>query len=57
LPLFSQKKLWRIVSPIPRVFFWGGAVNVYFTNYRKVTILRANLGMVIILNREEIGEK
>ena len=33
----------------------GVSGNGYFTNYRKAVILRDNLGMVIILNSEEIG--
>jgi hypothetical protein len=39
------------------LFFFGGGEsgNDYFTTYRKVLILRDNLGMVIILNRERIG--
>ena len=37
-------------------FSWVRAFgNGYFTNYKNV-ILRDNLGMVIILNQEEIGE-
>lgn len=38
----------------PILWAWGSG-NGYFTNYRKVVILRDNMGTVIILNREEIG--
>ena len=51
LPLFSRKKLWRVIIPIPWVPVSGYG---YFINYRVVVILRDNLEMVIILNREEI---
>ena len=33
---------------------FGGSGNGYFTNYRKV-VVEGNLGMVLNLNREEIG--
>jgi hypothetical protein len=49
-PISKRKKPWRDVSPIPWVWVSGYG---YIINYRLVVIFRANLEMVIILNRKE----